>query len=78
MNFPKKAIVTTLHDGRGSITNDCLYIGKVIDRVVTIVDKLDNGFYLTNYYVKEFKDENHDYCRYGFIVVSDANIEWWV
>jgi len=74
--FPKRAIVINICDGLGYKGNDEKYIGKAFNRVVEIVDKLENGLLLTNFYVPEFKDVTNDYCYHGFIVVSTKNIEY--
>ena len=74
--FPKRAIVTNVSDGLGYRSNDEKYVGLAFNRVVEIVDKLDNGMLLTNFYMPQFKGIENDYCYHGFLIVSIGNIEY--
>lgn len=74
--FPKRAIVTQVYDGLGFTNNDNKYVGKAFNRVVEVVDKIDEVLLLTNFYMPEFKDEVNDYCYHGFLIVTKKNIEY--
>lgn len=74
MNFPFKAIISNPHDSYGYPSNDNKYITPYQDRVVTIVDKINN-FLLTNLYIKEFKEEVNDYIFHGFLLLTEENIK---
>ena len=74
--FPKRATVVHVSDGLGYNTNDEKYVGRALNKVFDVVDSLGGGLLLTNFYMPEFKGEVNDYCRHGFLIVSNSNIEY--
>lgn len=76
MEFPKRAIVVRLSCGGGYPSNDEKYIGKAYKRVLNVVDIAIGSLFLTDFYIPEYKNENNDYVRYGFLIVSQGNIEF--
>ena len=76
MDFPQRAILIKVSDGLGYHKNDEKYIGKAFNRVLNIVDTIKGNMFLTDFYIPEFKEENNDYVRYGFLIVSRKNIEF--
>lgn len=70
---PREVIINRVSDGLGYKSNDHKYIGKAYHRVVTLVDSITSNIFLTDFYIPEFKDQNNDYIRNGFLIVSSGN-----
>jgi hypothetical protein len=72
----RKAVVTRIYDGLGYQTNDSKYTGKAYNQVVKLVALVPEtkDFYITDYFIPEFIEENNDYIHYGFLKVSTGNI----
>lgn len=69
----KVAVVRMCMPGNEPDENDKRYTGKALNRVVEIKHKLDNGFYLTDFFMPEYIDKKNDYCHYGFLVLDEQN-----
>jgi len=73
----KRAVVTKIHDGLGYSTNDNKYIGKAYRQMITIVYEFpESKFLLTDFFIPEYIDVKNDYVHYGFLIVSENNIEY--
>ncbi len=72
----KKAVVTKVNDGLGNSKNDEKYISKAYNQIIKLVAIVPktNGFYITDFFIPEYINENNDYIHYGFLKVSRQNI----
>jgi len=72
----KRVVVTKICDGTGYLQNDQKYIGKAYNQVVKLVALVHGtvDFYITDFFIPEFINENNDYIHYGFLKVSSGNI----
>jgi len=72
----RKAVITKIHDGLGNEANDSKYIGKAYNQVVKLVILVPKttDFYITDFFIPEFIEENNDYIHYGFLKISKGNI----
>jgi len=73
--FPRKALVTNIVDGLGSINNDEKYIGRAKNRIVTLLDEIKPNFFITDFYLPEYRSLRNDYIRDGFLIVTKENIK---
>lgn len=72
----RKCAITKIHDGLGYEKNDIKYYKKAYNQVVTLLYLIPNTqyFYITDFFLPEYIEENNDYIHYGFLIVSDGNI----
>jgi hypothetical protein len=76
MLIGKRAAVTKINDGLGNPISDTKYTAKAYNQVVKLVAVVPNikGFYITDFFIPEYINENNDYIHYGFLKVSSGNI----
>ena len=60
-------VVIENHNNGGYRVNNVKFIGKAYNRMVKILHKLDQSFYLTDFFIPEYMDINNDYIYYGFL-----------
>ena len=72
----KRVAITKICDGTGYPQNDRKYIGKAYNQIVKLVALVPGtvDFYITDFFIPEFINENNDYIHYGFLKVSSGNI----
>lgn len=72
----RRAAVTTIHDGLGNFINDQEYTARAYNQVVKLIALVPNttDFYITDFFIPEYINENNDYIHYGFLKVSRQNI----
>jgi len=72
----KIVAVTKISDGTGYPQNDQKYISKAYNQVVKLIALVPGivDFYITDFFIPEFINENNDYIHYGFLKVSSGNI----
>lgn len=74
MSINKKAVITQVHTGDGYQSNDNKYIYPAYERLVTLKHKLNNGFYITDFFNPDFINIKNDYIHYGFLIINLNNI----
>ena len=72
----KSVAVTKISDGTGYSQNDQKYIGKAYNQIVKLVALVPGtvDFYITDFFIPEFINENNDYIHYEFLKISSGNI----
>ena len=71
----KKVAVVKNHNNGGHEKNNKKYIGRAYNKVVEIVYKTDNDFYITDFFIPKFKNKNNDYIHYGFLKLRDVDFK---
>ncbi len=70
-----KVTISTINDGIGTPRNDRKYMSSSVGKEVTITARHENGLWLTDLFLPEFKDLKNDYVDNGYLIVSNGNIE---